>query len=119
MFSEVDFERANSDMDEDDASYYVEEEVTDEEAMEKQRQEIRSQREADGEDPDETDDSIGYMPSLLQKSGSAQKSKPKLQKITKKVTVKKKKPTSTKKPPRQASPPLGRTAASRNPMSDN
>ena len=35
--SEVDFERAHTDIEDndDDASYYVEEEVTDEEAMEK------------------------------------------------------------------------------------
>ena len=37
MMSEVDFERANTDIEDndDDQSYYVEEEVTDEEAMEK------------------------------------------------------------------------------------
>ena len=38
MFSEVDFERAHSDIEEDDQSYYVEEDVTDDEAMEKARQ---------------------------------------------------------------------------------
>ena len=65
MFSEGDFERANSDLDEDDASYYVEEEVTDEEATEKQKQDIRSQREADGEDPDDSDDSVGCQLLLI------------------------------------------------------
>ena len=39
MLSEADFERANTDIEDndDDQSYYVEEEVTDEEAMEKQK----------------------------------------------------------------------------------
>lgn len=101
MFSEGDFERANSDLDEDDASYYVEEEVTDEEATEKQKQDIRSQREADGEDPDDSDDSVGfYMPSIIAKTSSPGKSKPKAEKVTKKVRTKKKKTTSNKKPPR-------------------
>ena len=37
MMSEADFERANTDIEDndDDQSYYVEEEVTDDEAMEK------------------------------------------------------------------------------------
>ena len=41
--SEADFERADhTDLEDDDASYYVEEEVTDEEAMESQRKELKA-----------------------------------------------------------------------------
>ena len=99
MFSEADFERDHSDIDvPDEESYYVEEEVTDDEAMEAQRQSQRNH------DPDATgsDDSVGfYMPSIIQKSGATpEKPKKQLQKITKKVMKKKKKPESTKKPPR-------------------
>ena len=43
LMSEADFERADhTDLEDDDASYYVEEEVTDEEAMESQRKELKA-----------------------------------------------------------------------------
>lgn len=106
MMSEADFERANTDIEDndDDQSYYVEEEVTDEEAMEKQKKELKDSQKADDPDADSDDSDMGfYMPSIISKDP-----KPKPQKITKKIRVKKKKVTSGKKPPRQASPPLGR-----------
>mmetsp|Transcript_73 Transcript_73/g.138 ORF Transcript_73/g.138 Transcript_73/m.138 type:complete len:100 (+) Transcript_73:1606-1905(+) len=98
--SDVDFERANTDIEdnEDEQSYYVEEEITDDEAMEKQRQELR--KNSGGEDGDTDDSDIGfYMPSILAKNGETPpQAKP--TKITKKVKTKKKKTTSNKKPPR-------------------
>ena len=108
MLSDADFERANTDIEDndEDVSYYVEEEVTDEEAMEKQKQELRASQKGDDPDADSDDSDMGfYMPSII-KDKSPPKAKP--QKITKKIRVKKHKPTSGKKPPRQASPPLGR-----------
>ena len=73
MLSDVDFERANTDIEDndDDQSYYIEEEVTDEEAMEKQRKELGE----DG-DEDDSDDSIGgYMPSIIAKGSSSSPAK--------------------------------------------
>ena len=97
MMSEVDFERANTDIEdnEDEQSYYVEEEVTDEEAMELQRKELKRSQ---GLDESDDSDFGGYMPSILNKGDSSEKKKP--TKITKKVRTKKKKTSSTKKPPR-------------------
>lgn len=59
ILSEADFERANTDIeDNDDESYYVEEEVTDEEAMSKQKQ--------DNDNVDSDDSDMGfYMPSII------------------------------------------------------
>ena len=110
MMSEADFERANTDIEDndDDQSYYVEEEVTDEEAMEKQRKELKASQKDDDPDADSDDSDMGfYMPSIISKDkGSPPKPKP--QKISKTIRVKKKKVSTGKKPPRQASPPLGR-----------
>ena len=72
VMSDVDFERANTDIEdnEDDQSYYVEEDVTDDEAMEKQRQELKKQKAADQSDGDTDDSDVGfYMPSIMAKSG--------------------------------------------------
>ena len=115
MLSDVDFERAVTDIEdeEDDQSYYIEEEVTDEEAMEKQKADLKKER-GDDEDEDSDDSDMGfYMPSIIAKTGSSPTkkdsgSKSKLEKITKTIRIKKKKPSSSKKPPRQGSPPLGR-----------
>ena len=117
MLSDADFERANTDIEDndDDQSYYVEEEVTDEEAMAQQKKDLG----LDDEDDDSDESMGGYMPSMLGGSSTPAKQKPK--KITKKIRVKKKKTVSGKKPPRQASPPLGRarTAAPRIGSTDN
>lgn len=101
ILSEADFERANTDIeDNDDESYYEEEEVTDEEAMEKQKKENAT-------DSDDSDMGF-YMPSIIQKTGDTPPRSKKQEKITKKVSKKKKKTTSSKKPPRRASPTLGK-----------
>ena len=126
MQSDMDFnERADDSDIEDDKTSYYSEEVTDEEAMQKQKEELGI-----GDETDDSDASGGYMPSIIQNSGTA--SKPKLKKITKRV--KKKKPkkiiTTNKKPPRgttSASPPKGinspnvqtRTQANQGILSDN
>ena len=73
----------------DDQSYYVEEEITDEEAMEKQRKDLKASQKDDDPDADSDDSDMGfYMPSIISKDkGSPPKPKP--QKITKKIRVKK------------------------------
>ena len=91
MLSEADFERANTDIEDndDDVSYYIEEEVTDEEAMEKQKQDLKVSQKADDPDADSDDSDMGfYMPSIISKGGNSPP-KPKPQKITKKIRVKK------------------------------
>ena len=81
--------------------------------MEKQKADLKKER-GDDDDEDSDDSDMGfYMPSIIAKTGSSpgkkdSGSKPKLEKITKKIRIKKKKPSSNKKPPRQGSPPLGR-----------
>ena len=62
MYSEVDFDRADTDIEDDKTSYY-EEEVTDEEAMQKQREELGIE-----DDSNDSDISGGYMPSIVQKT---------------------------------------------------
>ena len=108
MLSDADFDRATDieDNEDEEQSYYVEEEVTDDEAMEKQKQQLKAQRRLQDPDYDSDDDSDmgGYIPSALR---SDTPTKPKPPKITKKVRTRKKKTISAKKPPRQASPPLG------------
>lgn len=66
IMSEADFERANTDVeDEVESSDYYEEEVTDEEAM-------AAAAKARGEDGDTDDSDMGfYMPTVLAKTGSA------------------------------------------------
>ena len=94
MLSEVDFERAESVTDDGDQTSYYSEEVTDNEAM-------RAKKFALGIDEDDSDDDFGggYIPSVAANSPSM--TKPKVEKITKKVKKKKvKKPTTSKKPPR-------------------
>ena len=107
MLSEADFERANTDVEDNETdSYYIEEEVTDEEAM---RQETAVNASADAEDANDSDDSdLGfYMPTVISKSKPSPDKKAKPTKITKTIRTKKKK-SSNKKPPksRGASPEL-------------
>jgi len=118
LMSDVDFERAHTDIDDntDDASYYIEEEVTDDEAMDKQKQQLkRSQAGGDENDGDTDDSDMGfYMPSIMKPGGGRGGETPpreqnKPEKIMKKIHTKKKKTLSNKKkPPRGVSPPIGR-----------
>ena len=109
MMSEEDFDRATDieDAFDDDQSYYVEEEVTDDEAMDKQKADERAKRLAEDPDADSDDSDIPfYVPSAMGRSNSRDSPPTKLpekgKKITKKIRVKKHKPTpsSLKKPPR-------------------
>lgn len=71
--------------------------MTDDEAMERQRLEIRAKQLADDPDADSDDSEAAYVPSLIARGSPDLKIKP--VKITKKVRVKKKKAISNKKKP--------------------
>ena len=99
MMSEADFERANTDVEDNASEYtYYDEVVTDEEAMKEQSNDL-SEALKDGDDSDS--DFGGYMPSIVTKTRNTpdKKDKPKKEKITKTIRTKKKK-TTTKKPPK-------------------
>ena len=65
MMSEADFERANTDVEDNESSDYYEEEVTDEEAMKK----AELDRTQDEDDKDSDDSDLGfYMPSVIAKT---------------------------------------------------
>lgn len=91
--SEADFERQDTDV-EDSESYYIEEDVTDDEAMKLQAMNTTQEKE-EGDDSDDSD-FIGYMPTAMAKT----KSKP--TKIMKTIKTKKKK-TNKKRPPKSNS----------------
>ena len=90
FMSEGDFERANTDVEDDTQTEYYEEEVTDNEAMA-----LAAKARADPDTEDSGD--LGfYMPTLMAKSSP---SRPPVQKITKKVRRKKIKPTKSSAKP--------------------
>ena len=113
--SDVDFERAQTDIEDelDGESEYYEEEVTDEEAMQARARENATK------DEDEDSDMGFYMPTVIAKNkpDSAEKEKPKasktndqLPKITKKVKKKRKRATNSGRRP----PARGHNAALKN-----
>ena len=108
MLSEADFERANTDVEDNQTeSYYYEEEVTDDEAMKQHALNV-SVEDKDEEDKDSNDSDLGfYMPTVISKSKPSPDKKAKPAKLTKTIRTKKKK-TSNKKPPksRGASPEI-------------
>ena len=98
--SEADFERANTDVEDNVSEYtYYDEVVTDEEAMKEQSNNDLSEALKDDDDSDS--DFGGYMPSIVTKTKPSpdKKEKQKKPKLTKTIKAKKKK-TNTKRPPK-------------------
>jgi hypothetical protein len=101
MYSDADFDRADTDIEDDDHTSYYEEVVTDYEAMQKKKEELGIEDDSD----DDSDFGGGYMPSIIANTDKGTDSKPKIEKITKTIRKKKeKKPVISKnKPPRGVS----------------